>query len=404
MSRARARARALARALAIASGIWLLLWSLIWMVGGSAPASAHKLGLSGSVWKVESPTELGARFSFDVRDLERIVELPFIPPGSDEAAIAALVAEPTFAALARSVSLRRAGVACHPKRADLQQRRGGDVLKPRIVWTCPAGPSEGPVEISLDFLEQMSSVHRHLLRRPGQRPEARPPDQRTLSITLPPAAPPTAPPDAASSGEPAVPPAVAPVVPRAPAAQADVEPVLSFVSLGVHHILFGWDHLLFVLGLVIVARRFREVAGVITAFTIGHSITLALTVAEVVAPSSGWVEPAIAATLVAVGVENVLRPELGWRWILAGAFGLVHGMGFAGALLERDLPSDQLAAPLLGFNVGVELGQLAVVGVVYVGLVRWARLRSWYRKGVVVPVSIGVALAGLVWTVERLGA
>lgn len=152
-----------------------------------------------------------------------------------------------------------------------------------------------------------------------------------------------------------------------PARQGAVDVLVAYGELGVWHLVFGLDHVLFVLGLLVLVRGARLVVAV-TAFTVGHSVTLALAVLDVVSLPSGPVEIAIAASLVAVAVEVVRRcdghgdgPISRRPWLLSGAFGLVHGLGFAGALGEVGLPDEAVPLALLGFNVGVEVGQLAVV-------------------------------------------
>src|SRR5206468_12921320 len=160
-------------------------------------------------------------------------------------------------------------------------------------------------------------------------------------------------------------------VPITPEAEALGTPALpsfgGYLRLGIEHILTGADHLLFLLGLLVVCRRLRTVAQIVTCFTVAHSLTLALAVLHVVAVPSRMVEPLIAATIVAVAFENLVRPEEPDRlWVgrLATAlvFGLVHGLGFATALAQTGLGAAgaSIAAPLVAFNLGVEVGQLAV--------------------------------------------
>jgi hydrogenase/urease accessory protein HupE len=179
---------------------------------------------------------------------------------------------------------------------------------------------------------------------------------------------------------------------------------LLFLRLGVEHILTGYDHLLFLLGLLIACRRFSTMALVITCFTLAHSVTLALAALGVFALSPAVVEPLIAASILFVGVENLLRKdEPRWRWALTLAFGLVHGFGFAGALKEAGLGSAgaSLLVPLFSFNLGVELGQVGVAAVVLPLL--W-RLRRWppYQRRGQLYISLFVVLAGGYWLVRRL--
>lgn len=178
-----------------------------------------------------------------------------------------------------------------------------------------------------------------------------------------------------------------------------------WVALGVEHILFGFDHLCFLLGLLLATRGALSVVALVSTFTVAHSLTLAATALQLVAlrpPLAAFVEVAIAASLVWVGVENLVsssRPRR--RVALTFGFGLLHGFGFAQVLAGYGLGlGDEVARSLLGFNAGVELGQLAVIAVLTPVLTvvrRRPRLNGW----VVRAGSLGVAGAGLFWTVER---
>jgi hydrogenase/urease accessory protein HupE len=176
-----------------------------------------------------------------------------------------------------------------------------------------------------------------------------------------------------------------------------------YVALGFTHILpGGLDHILFVLGIFLLAQRARPVLAQVTAFTLAHSITLGLAMYGVLSLPSRIVEPLIALSIVYVAVENVLRPRLTpWRVAVVFCFGLLHGLGFAGALRELGLPRSQFLLALVTFNVGVELGQLAVLAAAFVLVASWARHEQWYRSRVVVPASLAIAAVGLWWTLER---
>ena len=190
---------------------------------------------------------------------------------------------------------------------------------------------------------------------------------------------------------------------------------------GVWHIWIGVDHILFLLSLLILAfleptrksvihwpavknvkTSLLDVLTVVTAFTLAHSITLGLTIFKWLEPSADFIEPVIALSVVAAALNNLL----GWaalrRWQLAFAFGLVHGFGFANVLLDLGLPSDQLAIALGGFNLGVELGQIAIV-LVFLPLAWTLRHTIFYRWVVVVGGSLAIAALGLIWTLQRTG-
>jgi hydrogenase/urease accessory protein HupE len=191
---------------------------------------------------------------------------------------------------------------------------------------------------------------------------------------------------------------------REAAGSADqVEVFGRYLGLGFTHIVpLGLDHILFVLALFLLAARARPLLIQVTAFTVAHSVTLALSVLGVVSLPGSVVEPLIALSIALVALENLFTERLhSWRVAVVFAFGLLHGLGFAGVLTELGLPRGALASALIAFNVGVELGQLAVVGLAVL-LVAPLRRKPWYRKRVVLPASAALAAVGLVWFVQRL--
>jgi hydrogenase/urease accessory protein HupE len=175
----------------------------------------------------------------------------------------------------------------------------------------------------------------------------------------------------------------------------------SLFLLGIEHILTGYDHLLFLFGLILVGGRIRSLFVVITAFTVAHSITLALGALDVWAPSPSIVEPAIALSIVYVGVENWFVADAHKRWMITFPFGLIHGFGFAGVLKEISLPHEQIPIALAMFNLGVEAGQIGVLALLLPGLL-WLRQRAWFRDRGVKIASTAIALAGLGWFIERV--
>jgi len=175
----------------------------------------------------------------------------------------------------------------------------------------------------------------------------------------------------------------------------------SMLKLGVEHILTGFDHLIFLLGLILVGGRLRALIGVVSAFTLAHSITLALAALSVFAPSPRLVEPAIALSIAYVGIENLFVTDARQRWRITFPFGLIHGFGFAGALREIALPRAQLPAALLSFNAGVELGQLAVLSLA-LPLVMAVRRAPWFGARGVKVLSVAIAAGGLVLFIVRV--
>ena len=178
---------------------------------------------------------------------------------------------------------------------------------------------------------------------------------------------------------------------------------LQYLALGFTHIVpKGLDHMLFVLGIFLLSRRPRQILMQVSAFTIAHSITLALSVYGVLSVSPKVVEPLIAVSIAYVAIENIFMSELKpWRVALVFAFGLLHGMGFAGALKELGLPRSEFVTALITFNVGVEAGQLAVISAAFL-VVGWYCGRQWYRRVIVAPASALIACVAIYWTVERL--
>ena len=176
-----------------------------------------------------------------------------------------------------------------------------------------------------------------------------------------------------------------------------------FLRLGFTHILpDGLDHVLFVLGLALLSSRLGPLLAQVSAFTLAHTLTLALAVYGVVSLPARIVEPLIAASIVYVGVENVFRARAGWtRLAVVFAFGLLHGLGFAGVLSELGWPAGRQLPALLSFNLGVELGQLAVIALALGALAAAGRARL-PRRPIEQGLSRGIAAVALYWTVERL--
>ncbi|MEO0579340.1 MAG: HupE/UreJ family protein [Pseudomonadota bacterium] len=182
-----------------------------------------------------------------------------------------------------------------------------------------------------------------------------------------------------------------------------------YLSIGVQHIVPGGaDHILFVIGLLLGVTRRATLLWLITAFTVAHGVALVAAVVGGWSPPALFVEAAIAATIAWVGLENlIVKPGLAWRYTLVFVFGLIHGFGFAGFIQDLGLPKTQLAPALLGFNLGVEIGQIAVVGVTALVVLLALRALPQGRRDTVtrwlrVIGSLEVALIGSVWLVERL--
>jgi hypothetical protein len=177
---------------------------------------------------------------------------------------------------------------------------------------------------------------------------------------------------------------------------------LQYLRLGYEHILpQGLDHILFVIGLFLLSASLRPLLLQVTAFTLAHTLTLALSMYGIVSLSPRIVEPLIAVSIAFVAIENIFTGELKpWRPFVVFGFGLLHGLGFAGALGALGLPRSQFLTALLSFNAGVELGQLSVILIMFLA-VGWFRHRAWYRRRMVIPFSAAIALVALYWAWER---
>lgn len=179
----------------------------------------------------------------------------------------------------------------------------------------------------------------------------------------------------------------------------------TFIPAGARHIAIGYDHLAFLIGLLLLGGGWRRLVAIVTMFTVGHSVTLSLAALDIVTPPAWLIEPAIALSIVVVGIDNLLQQKDKGRdlrgWV-AGVFGLVHGFGFASVLREFGLPQEALGWSLFSFNVGVELGQLAVVLVVASALALVRRRYPAANRPIVLVGSAGVAAAGAYWFVERV--
>ena len=174
--------------------------------------------------------------------------------------------------------------------------------------------------------------------------------------------------------------------------------------MGFAHIIpLGVDHILFVLGVFLLRPELKTVIYQATAFTVAHSITLGLAIYGKISPPGDVVEPIIALSIAFIGLENILTQGLKWwRLIIIFLFGLIHGCGFAGALMETGLPEKDFLLSLITFNVGVELGQIAVIIIAYLLFGKWFGDKPWYRSRIVIPLSLCITAMGLYWTVTRL--
>lgn len=374
----------------------LVPWLLALAALSFGPAAvAHKPSDAYLTLQV-ADTQIDQRLDVHLRDLDRELVLDHNDDGHLQWAEVRTRWEELQRYTAERVRLSVAGQPCSSVATgepQLDEHTDGAYAVLRSRWTCPAGAQALTIDYRL-FADTDAS-HRGLLRlsHGAGAPQT--------AVLVPGSTPPTT---------------------LALAASADGETpsgFAGFVAEGIHHILIGTDHVLFLLALLLPAvlvagaagRReaatqwrpmLAEVLKIVTAFTAAHSVTLALAVLDIVDPPSRWVESLIAASVVFTAIDN-LRPMLApqHRWRLTLVFGLVHGFGFAGALKDLGLGGGSLAASLLGFNLGVELGQLSLVAL-FLPLAWWARGTRFYQRGVLIGGSSAVALIAAAWVVERV--
>jgi len=186
-----------------------------------------------------------------------------------------------------------------------------------------------------------------------------------------------------------------------PPAEAKVSSMRQFLLLGIEHIVTGWDHLAFLFGLLVVGGKLRDAVKIITSFTLAHSLTLALATLNIIRVSPSIVEPLIAASVIYVGFENIVRDNFSKRWMLTLAFGLVHGCGFASVLRDLGVGQDgtSVVTPLVCFNLGVELGQLAIAAIMLPLI--W-KLKPAFPKRWLPATSVGLIVLGSYFLLQHV--
>ena len=368
-----------------------VLFALCW-----APAAlAHSS--SNSYLSLSAPDgQLSLRADIHLRDVDLIFDLDHnrdgqLTWGETQARSAELK---TW--LGQGIALSASGQGCTLGNADLQASQHADGIYLSALWTpvCLGLSDLAHASLALryDLIFAQDNLHRGLLKvdLPGNQSSA----------------------------------LLSPERPQAQVSVADSSAWRVFGRYaieGVWHIWIGIDHIVFLLSLLVLAplqssrqrvvhwppaKQARpvvlDVLAVVTAFTVAHSITLGLTITGWLTPPADWVEPAIALSVVLAALNNLLGFSALQRWRLALVFGLVHGFGFASVLLDLGLPTSALLAALGGFNIGVELGQLAIVGV-FLPLAWGLRRTRFYRWVVVAGGSVAIVVLGLFWTLQRVG-
>ncbi|MCX6955562.1 MAG: HupE/UreJ family protein [Verrucomicrobia bacterium] len=368
---------------------WRLFWVLAAALVTAVTGRAHDPGISTAQGQLLADA-LEITVGFAPADAEQL-----LPP---EARVSGkwtqaefVAAQPLLAELApRMLELKAGGVAVAPRETRVQLA-AGDALNFFVVYP---RPKPGVVTLRAVKLGELPPGHREFVFIVDERgstiaKKLLSAKDDGLELTIG---------EVTGGGSAASSPAGATTEP------AGAPTFWGFLKLGVEHIWTGYDHLLFLFALLVVCRSFRSIVRIITFFTLAHSLTLALATLDVVNLPSRFVEPAIAASIIFVGVENLLRrgEEPKGRWALTFAFGLIHGFGFASVLKELGVGrgGQGLAMPLFTFNLGVEVGQVTIAAIVLPLVWQLRKNEAFVRRGVPVLSAI-VALAGLYWLVER---
>jgi hypothetical protein len=329
----------------------------------STAAAAHQASISYSELEVHG-ARVDGTLRFALVDLRP--QLAVDPHLLDARALSHLLLDPFV--------IRSSGAPCLLQPGASTAPDGEDGVALTAHWLCPAAPVE-QLSVRAGFMEWMPPGAAHLSRiRFG-------PDELSQRV--------------AQADEPSF---------EARRAHGVGSEFIRFLRLGIEHIFTGYDHVAFLVGLLLLGGSLKRLVGIVTAFTVAHSITLALAALDVLAPSPRIVEPLIAASIVFVGLEDLwalregrAETALRHRWMITFAFGLVHGFGFASVLRALELPRAALATGLVSFNLGVEIGQVCIV-LLALPLLRRLREVKRFAPG----AAACVAALGAIWLVQRL--
>ena len=339
----------------------LAVLGLAILVAGAA--QAHQTRLSSSKLVVQGST-VAATLELNGRDLDVVARLA----GQERAVLDYL--------RSRVLLQFDNGAPCPVASEELQAR--GDHVVVQLRFRCP--PLGRPLVYRVTLFHEVDPAARHVVTVEG--------DERRLGLL-----------------------GVAHPEMRLSGVRAGLgETLRHYVAAGIEHIAIGYDHIAFLLAVIVLGRRFWPLFAAVTAFTVAHSITLTLAVLGWVELPSRIVEPLIAATIVYVAAENFFIRDIRHRWWLTFAFGLVHGFGFASVLREYGIPDQALIPALAAFNAGVEVGQILIVAVAVfawragfaLGGKAGLRADALQQRRVSLAISAGVLLLGLYWLGERL--
>lgn len=185
---------------------------------------------------------------------------------------------------------------------------------------------------------------------------------------------------------------------------AQIDIVKQFLPLGFTHVIpFGFDHILFILSIYFLNSKVKSVIVQCSFFTIAHSLSLGITAAGYIVPDTRIIEPLIAISILFTSIENIVHSKINpYRLLIVFLFGLIHGMGFATALNEIEIPKNNFLSALLSFNIGVEFGQITIIFLAYILVSKWFSKKVWYEARIVYPLSSVIGCIALYWTIERI--
>lgn len=352
----------------------LLLSLLAGCLLGPGPdaAWAHDPGLSMADFRL-GPQQFTGHLTFARRDIDLLVPIDADQDGIATAAEFAAAAAPLTALVPQTLALRLDGqlLAGQITALELDQ---SDALHLQLLYVLPEGQK---LRVTVPILAQLPRGHRQyasVRTMPGTLIAERLLDHEhhTFDLTLE----------------------------ATPPAPPSVQSFRQFLLLGVEHIVTGYDHILFLFGLLVIGGSFWSAGKIITSFTAAHSITLALATLNILQFPSHLVEPLIAVSIIYVGLENLWRRDLPHRWRLTFGFGLIHGLGFASVLRDLGMGGREALVPLLAFNGGVELGQLAIALLLVPLMGSFQKLPQFFPR-FTTSCSVLVSLAGLYWLLQR---
>jgi hydrogenase/urease accessory protein HupE len=339
-----------------------ILWTLTIAAAAAAPAQAHQMNLTNARIMIGTDRSAVVELAIKGSDVDRIAGTKVFDAQTGLVLVDALAtaAAPIGRYVAEhAVVLGSDGRRCRPGSPDIKPDEDGVLI--RVRWDC-AGFADPLVYRSTVLIEIEPNARQVVLIGNGGQSLL---DAAQTDVVLT---------EGGGAGLAAV--------------------VMRYAAAGIEHIFIGYDHIAFLIAIVLWARRLWPVVKIVTAFTLAHSLTLSLAALDLVRIPSAIVEPAIAASIVYVAIENFLSRDVEKRWRITFAFGLVHGFGFAGALQEFGLPKSALLPALASFNVGVEIGQITIVSLVLPALLALDRL--FVAPGCPRAASMVYAFSGMI--------